>query len=81
MTTATDANRYVIRWARAITNRKVLLVFDGCYHGTVDDVMVRHQEGRTVHRGGLIARRTTWPRPAGPCPQRPGGAGGGTGEG
>ncbi|MDH4762949.1 glutamate-1-semialdehyde 2,1-aminomutase [Pseudomonas oryzihabitans] len=55
-TTATDANRYVIRWARAITNRKVLLVFDGCYHGTVDDVMVRHQDGRTVHRGGLIGQ-------------------------
>jgi len=55
-TTATDANRYVIRWARAITNRKLLLVFDGCYHGTVDDVMVRHQEGRTVHRGGLIGQ-------------------------
>ncbi len=31
-TTATDANRFVIRWARAITGRKVLLVFDGCYH-------------------------------------------------
>ncbi|WP_145002404.1 aspartate aminotransferase family protein [Pseudomonas oryzihabitans] len=52
--TATDANRSVIRWARAITNRKMLLVFDGCYHGTVDEVMVRHQDGRTVHRGGLI---------------------------
>jgi len=55
-TTATDANRFVIRWARAITNRKVLLVFDGCYHGTVDDVMVRCKEGRTVHRGGLIGQ-------------------------
>jgi len=55
-TTATDANRFVIRWARAITNRKVLLVFDGCYHGTVDDVMVRCREGRTVHRGGLIGQ-------------------------
>ncbi|MBD9397453.1 aspartate aminotransferase family protein [Pseudomonas sp. PDM11] len=55
-TTATDANRFVIRWARAITNRKVLLVFDGCYHGTVDDVMVRSKEGRTVHRSGLIGQ-------------------------
>ncbi|EKA30524.1 aminotransferase, partial [Pseudomonas aeruginosa ATCC 700888] len=36
-TTATDANRFVLRWARAITGRKVVLVFDGCYHGTVDD--------------------------------------------
>ncbi|WP_271104340.1 aspartate aminotransferase family protein [Pseudomonas tohonis] len=55
-TTATDANRFVIRWVRAITGRKVLLVFDGCYHGTVDDVMVRHREGRTVHRSGLIGQ-------------------------
>ncbi|MDH4610540.1 aspartate aminotransferase family protein [Pseudomonas sp. BN102] len=55
-TTATDANRFVLRWARAITGRKVLLVFDGCYHGTVDDVMVRYREGRTVHRSGLIGQ-------------------------
>ena len=55
-TTATDANRFVIRWARAITGRKTLLVFDGCYHGTVDDVMVRYREGRTVHRSGLIGQ-------------------------
>ncbi|WP_437879926.1 aspartate aminotransferase family protein [Pseudomonas sp. LRF_L74] len=55
-TTATDANRFVIRWARAITGRKVLLVFDGCYHGTVDDVMVRSRDGHTVHRSGLIGQ-------------------------
>jgi glutamate-1-semialdehyde 2,1-aminomutase len=55
-TTATDANRFVLRWARAITRRKVLVVFDGCYHGTVDDVMVRWREGRTVHRPGLIGQ-------------------------
>ena len=39
-TTATDANRFVLRWARAVTNRRKVLVFDGCYHGTVDDAMV-----------------------------------------
>src|SRR5215471_16200945 len=33
-TTATDANRFVIRWARAITGRPYLLVFNGCYHGS-----------------------------------------------
>ena len=52
--TATDANRYVLRWARAITQRNTLLVFDGCYHGTLDDVMVRQRDGRTQHRSGLI---------------------------
>jgi len=54
--TATDSNRYVLRWARAITRRKVLLVFDGCYHGTVDDVMVRCRNGETVPRAGLIGQ-------------------------
>ena len=54
--TATDANRYVVRWARAITQRNTLLVFDGCYHGTVDDVMVRNRDGATVHRSGLVGQ-------------------------
>lgn len=39
--TATDANRAVLRWARALTGRPRTLVFKGCYHGTVDDVMLR----------------------------------------
>ncbi|QJI37131.1 aspartate aminotransferase family protein [Pseudomonas sp. ADAK13] len=54
--TATDANRNVLRWARAITRRNTLLVFDGCYHGTVDDVMVRCRDGKTVHRSGLVGQ-------------------------
>ncbi len=54
--TATDSNRSVLRWARAVTGRKTLLVFDGCYHGTLDDVMVRCKEGKTVHRSGLIGQ-------------------------
>lgn len=54
--TATDANRYVVRWVRAITERKTLLVFDGCYHGTVDDTMVRQHAGVTVPRAGLIGQ-------------------------
>jgi len=37
---ASDANRFVLRWARAITGRPQLLVFDGCYHGAVDDTLV-----------------------------------------
>lgn len=54
--TATDSNRYVLRWARAITGRNTLLVFDGCYHGTVDDVMVRYRDGETVPRSGLVGQ-------------------------
>jgi glutamate-1-semialdehyde 2,1-aminomutase len=37
---ATDANRFCIRWARAASGRSDILVFDGCYHGTVDDTLV-----------------------------------------
>lgn len=55
-TTATDANRCALRWARAATGRKTILVFDGCYHGTVDETMVRLRGGETVHRAGLLGQ-------------------------
>ena len=55
-TTATDANRFVLRWARAITNRKKLLVFDGCYHGTVDDTEVDVADGKTSNRASLLGQ-------------------------
>jgi glutamate-1-semialdehyde 2,1-aminomutase len=31
--TASDANRAVLRWCRAITGRQKILVFNHCYHG------------------------------------------------
>ena len=55
-TTATDANRFVLRWARAVTGRKKLLVFDGCYHGTVDDTLVDVEDGRTISRTSLLGQ-------------------------
>jgi glutamate-1-semialdehyde aminotransferase len=39
--TATDANRIVVRLAREVTGRPKILVFNGCYHGTVDETVVR----------------------------------------
>jgi len=54
--TATDANRFVLRWLRAATGRPVLLVFNGCYHGTVDDVFVDLVDGRPVHRASLLGQ-------------------------
>lgn len=54
--TATDANRFVLRWLRATTGRKVLLVFNGCYHGTVDDVFVDLVDGRPQQRGSLLGQ-------------------------
>jgi glutamate-1-semialdehyde 2,1-aminomutase len=47
-TSASDANRCVLRWARAITGRKKILVFNHCYHGAVDDTYVTN-DGGTPH--------------------------------
>ena len=37
--TATDANRFVLRLARHATGRRKVLVFNWCYHGTVDEAL------------------------------------------
>ncbi len=55
-TTATDANRFVLRWARAVTSRKKVLVFDGCYHGTVDDTMLDVVDDKVVNRKSLLGQ-------------------------
>ena len=55
-TTATDANRFALRVARAVTGRPKVLVFNGCYHGTVQDAMVMRQDGQTVPRSGLVGQ-------------------------
>ncbi len=55
-TTASDANRAVIRWARAITRRDQILVFDGCYHGMVDDCMVALYDGIPANKTGLVGQ-------------------------
>ena len=43
--TATDANRFVLRIARAITKRPKVLVHNWCYHGTVDETFAIAQPG------------------------------------
>ncbi|TGD66366.1 aspartate aminotransferase family protein [Tabrizicola sp. WMC-M-20] len=55
-TTATDANRFALRVARAVTGRPKVLVFHGCYHGTLDDTMVAIAGGHTVNRPGLVGQ-------------------------
>jgi glutamate-1-semialdehyde 2,1-aminomutase len=54
--TASDANRFVLRWARAITQRTMVLVFDGCYHGAVDDTLVDRDaaSGATRRRPSVL---------------------------
>lgn len=55
-TTASDANRAAIRWARAVTQRPVILVFDGCYHGMVEDAFVVLDGGQAMMKPGLLGQ-------------------------
>lgn len=55
-TTATDANRFALRVARAVTGRPDILVFNGCYHGTVDETFVSLEAGVPVNRPGLLGQ-------------------------
>jgi glutamate-1-semialdehyde 2,1-aminomutase len=55
-TTATDANRFSLRVARAVTGRPKVLVFNGCYHGTVDETYLRLVDGKAVNRPGLLGQ-------------------------
>jgi glutamate-1-semialdehyde 2,1-aminomutase len=53
--TATDANRFSIRLARHITGRPKILVFNWCYHGTVDETFITlHPDGTAGPRRGNI---------------------------
>ena len=49
--TATDANRFVIRLARHVTGRSIILVFNWCYHGTVDETFA------TLGADGVVRAR------------------------
>ncbi len=53
---ATDANRYIVRWIRAATGRRKILVFNGCYHGTIEDVFVDLVDGQPVQRDSLLGQ-------------------------
>jgi glutamate-1-semialdehyde 2,1-aminomutase len=53
--TATDANRFVLRFARALTGRPKVAVMDWCYHGTVDETFaVLGPDGQVVPRPGAL---------------------------
>jgi len=49
--TATDANRFSLRMARMMTGRSKILVFNYCYHGSVDEsLIVLDEEGTPMSR-------------------------------
>ena len=53
--TATDANRAMIRYCRAVTGKKKVLVMDYCYHGSVDETFATLDDnGAVVERRGNI---------------------------
>lgn len=53
--TATDANRFAIRMARHITGRSKVLVFNYCYHGSVDEAYITlDEQGRPGSRRGNL---------------------------
>jgi len=52
--TATDANRFAVRIARHITGRKKILVFNWCYHGSVDETIITINDGVPGPRPGHI---------------------------
>ena len=50
---ASDANRFALRVARAMTGRIKVLVFDGCYHGAVDEAGVNFSPSGTEAKPSL----------------------------
>ena len=55
--TATDANRFVLRFARFLTGRPRTCVMDWCYHGTVDETLAVLEgpgSDRVVPRPGAL---------------------------
>ncbi len=53
---ATDANRFVLRMLRQITKRPFILVYSECYHGSVDETVVKLDPGtgKTVRKPGNV---------------------------
>jgi glutamate-1-semialdehyde 2,1-aminomutase len=53
--TATDANRWMIRMCRHVTDRPRIGVFNWCYHGSVDEAFVTvDEQGLARAREGLV---------------------------
>ncbi len=55
--TATDANRFAIRWARQVTGRSKVVVHNWCYHGSVDESFATLDDaGAVVARDGNVGK-------------------------
>jgi glutamate-1-semialdehyde 2,1-aminomutase len=56
---ATQANTEVIRLARELTGREIVLMFDGKYHGEADATLVIEQDGEVVAESRGLTPGTT----------------------
>jgi glutamate-1-semialdehyde 2,1-aminomutase len=55
--TATDANRFAIRWARQVTGRPKVVVHNWCYHGSVDESFATlDADGSVIERAGNVGK-------------------------
>ena len=45
----TEATMSCVRLARGATNRKLIVKFEGCYHGHVDSLLVKAGSGALTH--------------------------------
>ncbi len=52
--TATDANRLALKVARELTGRQLTLIFNGTYHGSVDETLVVDFFGELLNVPGLM---------------------------
>jgi glutamate-1-semialdehyde 2,1-aminomutase len=54
-TSATDANRFVLRFVRHLSGRPKIAVIDWCYHGTVDETLaILGPDNDVISRPGAI---------------------------
>lgn len=55
-TSATDANRFVLRLARQVTKKPIIVAYNWCYHGTVDETVAIMDEntGKTIAKPGNL---------------------------
>ena len=59
--TATDANRMALKIARSVTGRQLTLMFNGTYHGSVDETMVVDFFGEVINVPGMLGPLVTDP--------------------
>ena len=55
-TSATDANRFVLRLARQVTKKPMIIAYNWCYHGTVDETVaiIDEHTGKTIAKPGNL---------------------------